>query len=177
MKYFQDHILTQSTKQLKVNVLFFYGILSVTLAAIGNSWNLIQFIHNNDIIAWSSVVLLMPLFLTQIFGFAVTPLVCTAVLKSELEVCLQEKLTRKDVCCLMELIGKASKTLAVLLLPQFSILQFFSVVCVYLSITDLHQAQNIFLLVNMIIFVYKVLTDLEECYDLICEISRYDSII
>ncbi len=177
LKYFQDHILTLSTNKLKINVVVFYGLLCVILMATGNIWNLIHFILHNDILAWSSVVLLMPIFLTQLFGFVVTPLVCTAVLKSELEMCLQEKLTRKDIFCVMELIGKANKTLAVLLLPQFSTLQFFSVVCVYLSITDLQQAQNIFLLVNMLIFVYKVLTDLEECYDLICDISRYDSII
>ena len=162
---------------MNINALAFYGLFSLILITLGNTLNLIPFIDNNDILAWCSVVIMMPLFLTQLFGLSFTPLVCIAVLRSELEIFLEAKLNRQDIHGLTELISKANKSLAFLLFPQFSILQFFTVVCVYLSVTDLQQAPNIFLLANMMIFVYKVLTDLEECYDLIYEISRYFYII
>jgi hypothetical protein len=130
-----------------------------------------EFLPSDDPILWVSMTFLLVPFILATYCVYITPLVEIAMLKSELLEVLEKQSTTTDIQHTIRTVQRTCKAFSYHVSFILTSTQIFLIISIYIAVLNIRYT-NIFLFVfSVITTVLMTMGDLEECYDLIKEVS------
>lgn len=167
----KSYVLNKRSADLNITSQAIYTVIGITMNTTFMFWIFWHFLPW-DIILCVSVFILFPMWIVSALNIWISPMAFIALLKSDIIHVKCEILTVETITHLKEQIDQVSKALAYSIAPMLASCQIFIVVCVYLCIKDINNIMYMLMALAMTIFIYKVLTDLEDCYEMIDEVVK-----
>ncbi len=171
MKKMNGYIMNKISADLTITSQVIFTVIGLTMSGIFIIWLMLRSLPL-DIFLWVSVLLLIPTWAISVVNVWLSPMACVALLKADIVHMMQGIVTVKSINQLKEQIDLVANVLVYFIVPILAICQIFIIFSFFISIYDINKFMYMLTALFMSIFSYKVLADLEDCYDKIEEVVQ-----
>lgn len=170
LKTFENWSVNSYSMNFSSNIVI--TILTLFLNLVFVIWQIFQTLDKDDAIIWIAMVTLMVPYGMSTIGVYTSPVVCIAMLKSEITAITKKQVSLRDIEKTMIKIETFSTFIAIPMMVILSTAQICIILSIYLSFINYMYANFIFLTLNIFLSLMKNFGDLEECYDLIKDLAN-----
>ena len=171
MKKMNGYIMSKISADLTITSQVIFTVIGLSMNVIFIIWLMLRSLPL-DIILWVSVLLLIITWAISSVTVWLSPMACIALLKADIVHMKQRNVTVKSINQLKEQIDLIANVLVSFIAPALALCQIFIIFSVYISIYDINKFMYMLTALSMFIFSYKVLAELEDCYDKIEEVVQ-----